>query len=351
MRSACLTFAVALCFCAAASAQAEFTGSPLTIDFTGFAGAGFVPEPAGGQLDSDAWRVTGMSDGNGTFGGTHTGGDFARGGPSVGGVTTGGVYAFTDSTTSPSFTALGLQPGGSDVTPGDITLRIKNNTASLITAVTVSYDIVYLNDQARGNSLNFAYSEDDTLYKDKAALDFTTPTAADASGWVTVARSTTLTELNVVADGFLFLQWKTDDVNGSGNRDEFGITNINVSISSILSICGLWLGASSTDTPITPIDRLFVDNIALGWPVTIRTVPTLQIPNDPQFNGLDLFFQVFMVNPIDFPKDPIQLSNGLKATIGGAVTPYGKHSGIELWAPMQARIGQAFQPAFKFTSL
>jgi hypothetical protein len=41
------------------------------ITFTGFTGAGFAPTPAAGQLDSDLWRVTGLSDGAGTFGGTY----------------------------------------------------------------------------------------------------------------------------------------------------------------------------------------------------------------------------------------------------------------------------------------
>jgi hypothetical protein len=71
-------------FVAAPQAQA----TPVTLfseTFSGFDGSGFAPSPATGQLDSNVWRVTGMSDGNGTFGGTHDSGDFARG-SSTGGV-------------------------------------------------------------------------------------------------------------------------------------------------------------------------------------------------------------------------------------------------------------------------
>ena len=47
--------------------------------FDGFSGLGFSPSPATGQLDSDIFCVTGLSDGNLAFGDTATTGDFARG--------------------------------------------------------------------------------------------------------------------------------------------------------------------------------------------------------------------------------------------------------------------------------
>jgi hypothetical protein len=77
-----------------ALAQLEITaiGSPVSIDFSGFMGSGFAPDPAADQLDSDTWSVTGLSDGDVEFGGSGLSGDFARG-STTGGVTTGGVYA------------------------------------------------------------------------------------------------------------------------------------------------------------------------------------------------------------------------------------------------------------------
>ena len=65
------------------ASAADLTGTTQTIDFTGFDGSGFAPAPAAGQLDSDDWRVTGFSAGSGTFGGTHTTNDFARGAKSL----------------------------------------------------------------------------------------------------------------------------------------------------------------------------------------------------------------------------------------------------------------------------
>jgi len=197
------------------------------IDFTGFTGAGYAPSPAAGQLDSALWRVTGMSDGDGAFGGTHTSGDFARG-ADPGGVTTGGIYSFD---TGGGNATQGVQPGGSDFTPGDITLKIENTTGSTVADVYVSYDIWTFNDQARANSLNFAWSTDDAAYTAVPALDYTTPEVADpVPAWVNTPRSTTLTGVNLASGAFIYLQWQSDDVSGSGSRDEFAIDNIEARI-------------------------------------------------------------------------------------------------------------------------
>ena len=108
--------------------------------FTDFTGSGFASSPAAGQLDSDLWRAIGLSDGTGTFGGTHTTGDFARGlGPvtaPTGGVTTGGVYAF-DVGNGGGDTGLGIQADDTDFTPGSFELRLVNTTGSTISKLEV----------------------------------------------------------------------------------------------------------------------------------------------------------------------------------------------------------------------
>ncbi len=208
------------------SAMALFAATT-PIDFTGFDGSGFAPNPAAGQLDSDIWRVTGLSDGDGTFGGTYTTGDFARG-SSSGGVSTGGVYSFD---VGGGNTTLGVQPGSSDFTPGDFTLKIENTTGSTVADVYVSYVIWTFNDQDRANSLNFSWSLDDTTYTQVPSLDYTTPGTADTTPtWTSVSRSTTLTGVNLPAGGFLYLKWTGDDVSGSGARDEYAIDDIEARI-------------------------------------------------------------------------------------------------------------------------
>lgn len=157
--------ALATCLASAISGHASVIISNLnttnTIDFASFTGAGFAPSPTAGQLDSDTWRVTGLSDGDTTFGGTFTSGDFARG-TSAGGVTTGGVYAFTVSSGN---AALGVQPGGTDFTAGSITQRIQNNTGSAVTSWDLSYSLYVLNNKERSNSLLWEWSTDDSTYQ------------------------------------------------------------------------------------------------------------------------------------------------------------------------------------------
>lgn len=191
-------------------------------DFTGFAGAGFAPTPAAGQLDSDNWATTGWSEGAIAFGDTQTSGDFARGSsPS----TTGGIYGADPGLGDGE--ALLFRMGGSDFTPGTFTLRIQNNTGAPLDDFDVVYDIVFDNDQARANDLNFSYSTDDSTYTPVGALDFTSPEALDALGYQEVNRSTNIPV--AVADGdFLYIRWEGDDNSGTGSRDLHGLDNISI---------------------------------------------------------------------------------------------------------------------------
>ncbi|MEO1261008.1 MAG: hypothetical protein AAFZ15_19565 [Bacteroidota bacterium] len=191
-----------------------------TVDFSGFAGTGFTPTPGAGQLDSDTWSTSGFGD-NVPFGGTGTSGDPARG-TTTGGVTTGGVYSLNNGGDA----ALWIQSAGSDFTPGDIKLKSCNTSGSDVADVDISYDIVYLNDQPRANSLNFAYSLDDVTYVPVPALDFITPEASDALGIQTEPRMTTLAGVNIPNGMCIFFRWSGDDVSGGGSRDEYGIDNI-----------------------------------------------------------------------------------------------------------------------------
>jgi len=211
-------------------------------DFNDFRGDGFVPDPAAGQLDSDAWRITGLSDGEGTFGGTHDSGDFARG-ASTGGVGTGGVYAFEVATDND---ALGVQPGGSDFASGEFTLRVQNNTGSTIENIYVKYTIWVYNDQGRANSFNFAYSTDDSAYTSVPALDYTSPEAADGSpAWVSENKSTTISGLSLDDGGYFYLQWQGADVSGSGFRDEFALDDVEVRVDDATAVTFSSLNALS----------------------------------------------------------------------------------------------------------
>ncbi len=129
-------------FCTIASvlfgnAQAQLMlntpGVPQTIDFTGFAGAGFQPGGGDGTLDSDLWGATGFSEGGVDFGATVTTGDFARG-STAGLVTSGGIYAVDIAGNQ----GLMVQPTADDFTPGSFILKIENNTGIDITELSVA---------------------------------------------------------------------------------------------------------------------------------------------------------------------------------------------------------------------
>ncbi len=190
-----------------------------------FAGAGFQSTPTAGQLDSDAWAVTGWSDGSLAFGGTQTAGDYARGLDNSGGVTAGGFYSFTNATLTRT---LGIQPGGSDWAPGTLTLRMTNQTGSTITQLDIAYEVWVNNDQGRSSSLNFSFSADNSAYTAVGALDLTSTVAADALGFQLNNRSTSLTGLSIADGAQYYIRWSGADVGGSGSRDEFALDDISI---------------------------------------------------------------------------------------------------------------------------
>jgi len=199
-----------------------------TEDFTGFTGAGFQPTPAAGQLDSDTWNYTGMSSpASVAFGGTQTSGDAARG-ASTGGVTTGGIYSFDWSGAGEE--SLGIQPGGSDWTPGTIGLRIENNTGGVVTDIDVSYDVYILNNAPRANSFDFGHSasSDFSGLLSVGSATVTSVEAADALGWVQNQVSFSISGLNIADGASYYFQFSGDDVSGSGSRDEFALDNLSV---------------------------------------------------------------------------------------------------------------------------
>lgn len=213
------------------------TGTDFTIDFESsviginegvFNSTGFSPSPVTGQIDSDGLITSGFSDGDLQFGNINTTGDFARG-TSSGGVSTGGIYAFG---TSAGNYSIGLQPTGGDFTPGNIVLKVINNTGGAVHSVHFTYDLYVYNDQGRSNSFNSSWSTDNIGYNDLPDLDYTSIEAGDASpAWVLIQRETSFNvSLN---DGeSLYLKWTGDDVSGSGSRDEFALDNITVNMSS-----------------------------------------------------------------------------------------------------------------------
>ncbi len=201
-----------------------------TIRFTGFAGAGFAPSPAAGQLNSNLWRVDGVSDGTLNYGGTQTAGDFARGLITTANPTTGGIYGVD---TGAGNIALVVQPTGDDFSPGSITLRLQNTGAAL-SSLTFDFEAVVRNNAPRNTVVDFAWAVSSaaaqpTAFTNLDALDFASPVAADASpAWVRTDLAAQTVTAAVATNDYVFLRWTFDDNTGSGARDELGIDEIVV---------------------------------------------------------------------------------------------------------------------------
>ncbi|MBO3115765.1 T9SS type A sorting domain-containing protein [Winogradskyella sp. DF17] len=235
----------------------DFDNSVTNVNNGTYSGTGFSPTPVAGQLNSNAWSNTGMSDGTLNYDGTNTSGDYARG-SSTGGVSTGGFYAFETSTGNFSF---GIQPGGSDWTPGNLFLRAQNQTGNTVTEIRVEYTVYINNDQDRSNDFRFFYSDDDASYTNVPSLDVVSPEASDTNSWVPTTVSETITGLNIQPNDFFYLNWRGDDISGSGSRDEFALDDISVTFNPSSTINytftnGVWspsdpTGVSTSNDNIT----------------------------------------------------------------------------------------------------
>lgn len=222
-------------------AQLEISsvGTQFTIDFNtslsgvnsgAFQASGLTSSPTSGQLNSNAWRFTGFSDGDTDFGESHTSGDFSRG-TSTGGIGTSGMYAFE---VSPSNFALGVQATGSDFTPGTIELKAINTSTSTLKNITFSYDVWVYNDQNKSSSITFQYKEGNGIYQSVVSFDFFTPAAEDLSPtWQKITRSITLTQLNLAPNDSILFQWSSNDAGGSGSRDEWSLDNISLKAAAV----------------------------------------------------------------------------------------------------------------------
>lgn len=228
-----LLIAGGLAFSGSSQLDITATATPFTIDFdnntggvleTGpFNASGFDNPGAAGQLNSNAWEILGLQDGDLFFGGTQVGNDFARG-TATGNVTSGGIYAF-DITGSGDF-AFGCQPTGSDFTPSTITLQIQNNTGTDVQGLAFSYDLYVNNDQGRANAVTLEYSYDNSNFTAVPAFNYVSTEVADALGFVANNLSSTI-DINLPDGDPIYIRWTFDDVSGGGSRDEFALDNIS----------------------------------------------------------------------------------------------------------------------------
>lgn len=201
-------------------------------NFNDFTAAGFDSAPAAGQLDSDVWIAGGFNGGSGTmdYGDSRaSGGDFGQGTNDGGGVTTSGVYAF-DFTAPYSNRCLGVQPTASDFTEGFFEFRVG---AGGLNDFYVAYDLLALNNEGRSSDIRVYYGVSTgsgatapSYPGDFSAALSTWTTTEAADGTVETSLQNHTFSIAVPAGENLHIRFVSDDVGGSGDRDELGIDNV-----------------------------------------------------------------------------------------------------------------------------
>ena len=219
--------------------QMAFTDSVLTVteNFDTFDSDGFVPtssSPTAGQLNSDNWRVAGLStDETMAFGDIQTGTDFT-GGSSIedwGGTTTGGVQHIDDGTGNVVF---GIQPSSVDFTAGAIEFRVQNNASSAITLTSIAYDVYSYNDKTRSSYFNgyystvggYVYNDASTLNNYTLVSSYTSPGADDDT--LTTINVSESVSIQVDPGDFVYILWEGDNAGSGSGYDEFAIDNVSL---------------------------------------------------------------------------------------------------------------------------
>lgn len=198
------------------------------LDFNSFRGSGLVPEPNLTQLDSNVWRIAGLSDGDGQFGATYLTGDWARGSTSSF-VSIGGVYSFNHGTELAPDWALGFQPTGSDLTPGALTMQLLNGTQTRVDWVCFAFDLMIRNNEDRSSHLSLAYGHDDSYYQEaENGVWITGEQKSERLDWETYRYEETFSVIGLRPGSPFYLCWSFRDLAGRGSRDEVAIDNLKV---------------------------------------------------------------------------------------------------------------------------
>lgn len=192
--------------------------------YTAIPRPGIASTPAAGALDSDAWRVEGLAAGDTTFGDDFSGLSFSRG-TNPGGSGTSGLNAFSD--VGGTNIAMGIQPAANDFSPGNITLRVQNNTGAAVSQWDLAYELWVYEDGGESRFFNWDWSIDDTTYN--SLNTFSTVAGFQSAQWTNPVSASIASVNAAVADGgFLYLRWSGGYNTGVSGRDEFAIDDISV---------------------------------------------------------------------------------------------------------------------------
>ena len=202
----------------------DFGNTVANVNNGSFDGSGLAQLPSAGQLDSNTFSFDGFSEGDTDFDADYTSGDYARG-QTTGGVSSGGLYAFD---LGGGNTALGIQPTGSDFTPGTVYFKFRNDTGETITDISIAYDAYFLNNENRTNSLVLAHGPSKTNLTSVTDSFIETGIGQDAvEEWERNFVTADITGLSILDGETYLIAWESND-SGSGSSDELAIDNIQL---------------------------------------------------------------------------------------------------------------------------
>lgn len=150
-------------------------------------------------------------------------------GVSHGNVQKGGCYAWDIGNNE---RAIGWQPTEECFTPGYILGVLQNSGTTPVKEINIAFEIVFKNNGSsnRSNYVSLEWSSNGTNFSPFSEMRLETPGQKNVSNiWERVQlNGRFVLEPPVQSGKRLWIRWWTDDVSGSGTRDEIGIRNFKL---------------------------------------------------------------------------------------------------------------------------
>jgi hypothetical protein len=221
-----------------------------------YEGLGFSANPAPGQLNSNAWSVTGLSGGDVPFGGNGTTGSYAMGVADHGVVTAGGIYAHPASGLS---SKLMFQPDDNELNPGSIILKVQNNTGRQVDYIRTAFIYERFQDQSNSTKITFEISNDSmTTWVEE--WSHTSSTVPQSGSNLLFMNPRLFTQIDIADGEYIYLRWKIEAVSGTGERDELYLNNISVIMMDLDGYCLKEFNQNQNDAGITLFSLANVNN-------------------------------------------------------------------------------------------
>lgn len=209
-------------------------GTPVTENFNSMGSTAAAPIPSGFRVNGNNTTInwsTGATNTTLAFGTSGTG--------ALSGSSSGSLYNFANGVTATSTDrALGILNSGSYASPSSIVLKITNNTGSRIGSLAISFD--YEKYRTGTRAWNWTFFHGATTAPSTSATDGNQSYAADGANAVvnppvSIAKTVSLTGLNIPAGGDYYLRWTLTGVGGSTNGQALAIDNFSVTAGAFVS--------------------------------------------------------------------------------------------------------------------